>query len=230
MATIRSEQPAITALPAKQRPATTAIRGTSPESAPRARRRRVSSAETTGIVGVAGAAAATLGEEARSAAASARSARRAGPSCGARARPGCRPAPCSRRRAPRRRRRSPKRSPLTGAVPPMKPSAGVRGDQVVEVAAAALGGDREAPVLDEAARVDQVGEVLARGAAARRVAPRDRLGAGRVLGQRPPRQQLGEVGALLVAALPRARAAVGHVSPLRAGRPASSSLCRGRGP
>ena len=38
-----------------------------------------------------------------SAAACARSARTAGPSCGGRARPGCRPAPCSRRRAPRRR-------------------------------------------------------------------------------------------------------------------------------
>ena len=39
VATIRSEQPAITALPAKQRPATTAIRGTTPESRPRARTR-----------------------------------------------------------------------------------------------------------------------------------------------------------------------------------------------
>ena len=48
MATIRSEQPAITALPAKQRPATTAIRGTSPESRAQSAKARVSSAETTG--------------------------------------------------------------------------------------------------------------------------------------------------------------------------------------
>ena len=48
VATIRSEQPAITALPAKQRPATTAIRGTSPESFAQSAKARVSSAETTG--------------------------------------------------------------------------------------------------------------------------------------------------------------------------------------
>ena len=48
VATIRSEQPAITALPAKQRPATTAIRGTSPESLAQSAKARVSSAETTG--------------------------------------------------------------------------------------------------------------------------------------------------------------------------------------
>jgi hypothetical protein len=48
VATIRSEQPAITALPAKQRPATTAIRGTRPESRAQRAKARVSSAETTG--------------------------------------------------------------------------------------------------------------------------------------------------------------------------------------
>ena len=69
-------------------------------------------------------------------------------------------------------------------------------DQVVDLAAAALGGDREAPVLDEGAGVDEVGDVLARRAAAGRVAARDGLGAGRVLGQRPARQQLGQVLAL----------------------------------
>ena len=48
MATIRSEQPASTALPAKQRPWTIAIRGTSPESRAQSAKARVSSAETTG--------------------------------------------------------------------------------------------------------------------------------------------------------------------------------------
>ena len=48
MATIRSEQPASTALPAKQRPATTAILGTRPESRAQSAKARASSAETTG--------------------------------------------------------------------------------------------------------------------------------------------------------------------------------------
>ena len=61
-----------------------------------------------------------------------------------------------------------------------QPVGGGAGDQVVELAPAALGGDREAPVLDEGAGVDEVLEVLARGAAARRVALGDRvLGAPR---------------------------------------------------
>ena len=47
VATIRSEAPASTALPAKQRPATTAIRGTTPESRAQSANARVSSAETT---------------------------------------------------------------------------------------------------------------------------------------------------------------------------------------
>ena len=49
-------------------------------------------------------------------------------------------------------------------------------DQLVDLAPRPLGGDREAAVLDEAARVDEVGEVLARGA------PAARRG-----GARPPR-------------------------------------------
>ena len=47
VATIRSDAPAITALPAKQRPATIAMRGTRPESRPQRAKARVSSAETT---------------------------------------------------------------------------------------------------------------------------------------------------------------------------------------
>ena len=74
--------------------------------------------------------------------------------------------------------------------------AGGVGDQVVELAAAALGGDREAAVLDEAAGVDEVGEVLAGGAPAGGVAALDRGGPSGVLGQRPAGEQLGEVGAL----------------------------------
>jgi hypothetical protein len=48
VATMRSEQPAMTALPAKQRPLTTAIRGTSPDSRAHSLNARVSSAETVG--------------------------------------------------------------------------------------------------------------------------------------------------------------------------------------
>ena len=50
-----------------------------------------------------------------------------------------------------------------------------------------------AAVLDEAARVDEVGEVLARGASAAGVAALDRLGPGLVAGQPPALEHLGEV-------------------------------------
>ena len=69
-------------------------------------------------------------------------------------------------------------------------------DQVLELAAAALGGDREAAVLDEGSGVDEVGDVLPRGPRAGRVAPLDRVRTGRVLGQRPARQQLRQVIAI----------------------------------
>ena len=48
VATMRSEQPAMTALPAKQRPLTIAIRGTTPDSCAHSLNARVSSAETVG--------------------------------------------------------------------------------------------------------------------------------------------------------------------------------------
>ena len=48
VATMRSEQPAITALPAKQRPLTTAMRGTTPDSAAHSLKARTSSEETVG--------------------------------------------------------------------------------------------------------------------------------------------------------------------------------------
>ena len=49
VATTRSEQPATTALPAKQGPSTTAIRGTRPESRAQAAKVVTSSAETSGM-------------------------------------------------------------------------------------------------------------------------------------------------------------------------------------
>ena len=65
VATIRSALPASAALPAKQRPATIAIRGASPESrAQSANARRVERRDDR-VVGVAGASAAALGEEHR---------------------------------------------------------------------------------------------------------------------------------------------------------------------
>jgi hypothetical protein len=48
VATIRSEQPAMTALPAKQRPLTIAMRGTLPDSAAHSAKARTWSDETTG--------------------------------------------------------------------------------------------------------------------------------------------------------------------------------------
>ena len=45
---MRSEHPAITALPAKQRPFTTAMRGTTPDSAAHNLKARTSSDETVG--------------------------------------------------------------------------------------------------------------------------------------------------------------------------------------
>jgi hypothetical protein len=71
--------------------------------------------------------------------------------------------------------------------------AGRVGDQVVDLAASSLRGDREAPVLHPRAGVDEVGDVLACGPPAAVVPLADRLGPRLVLGQSPPAQQLGEV-------------------------------------
>ena len=60
---MRSEQPAITALPAKQRPLTTAMRGTTGQRRPQLRRRAPRARGHRGVVGVAGPPAAALGEE-----------------------------------------------------------------------------------------------------------------------------------------------------------------------
>ena len=98
----------MTALPAKQRPLTIAIRGTRPdEPGPERERARVAARRPPGSR-CRRAGRRHPRRRTRPAAASARSARTGGPSCGARACPACRPAPCSRRRAPRTgaRRRS----------------------------------------------------------------------------------------------------------------------------
>ena len=75
-----------------------------------------------------------------------------------------------------------------------QPVARGAGDQVGKVAAVALGGDREASVLDERIRVDEIGDVLPGGAAVAGAPAFDRVGPGRVLGQRPALQQLCVVG------------------------------------
>ena len=64
------------------------------------------------------------------------------------------------------------------------------GDQIREVAAMALGGDREASVLDEGVRVDEVGDVLPGGAPVPGAPALDGVGSGGVLGERAPPQQL----------------------------------------
>ena len=203
VATIRSEAPASTALPAKQRPETIAIRGTTPgEPAPRARTRACRAPRRRRSRCRRGARRRPR-RRARSAAACARSARTGGPSCDGRSRPGCRRARCSRRRGPRRRRARRSSSPLIRAVPPISPSAGVRAISSSGLAAHPLGGDREPAVLDEAARRRR-GRRGSRARCARR-------GRG---GARPPR------------AAPRRRSAAGARAPRR-GRLERRPLPRG---
>ena len=54
----------------------------------------------------------------------------------------------------------------------------------------ALGRDREAPVLDERTRVDEVGDVFPRGAAVSGASALDGVGPRRVLGERATAHQL----------------------------------------
>ena len=70
------------------------------------------------------------------------------------------------------------------------------GDQVVELAPAALGGDDERPVLDERPVVDEVGDVLAGGAPATGATPGDGLRSCRVQADAVALLGLGEVGTL----------------------------------
>ena len=213
VATIRSEQPARTALPAKQRPATIAIRGTRPESRPRARRRacRVRRRPDSRC---------RRGDRrrprrrARSAAASARSARRAGPSCGGRAHPASRPAPCSRRRGPR-----------SGAlaeeiaVDPRGAADRARrracGRSARRPRAARAGRRSRSGRTRQAAGVDQVGDVLPRRPGTRAVAPLDRLG---------PAPRLRSVPAARSSSARSARSSAPPASgpSLAAGQPSSS--------
>ena len=74
----------------------------------------------------------------------------------------------------------------------MMPSAGVVDDQVGELPALLLGGCDEAAVLDEGARVDEVGDVLPGGTTSPGVPRRDLLGARRVGGQEASRHDLVE--------------------------------------
>jgi len=62
--------------------------------------------------------------------------------------------------------------------------------QVLQVAAGALCGDGEAPVLDEGSGVDEVVDVLAGGAGTGGVAALDRVGARLVQSERPTPNQL----------------------------------------
>ena len=220
VATIRSEQPAITALPAKQRPATTAIRGTRPESPrPEGEGAGVEGGDD-GVVGVAGAAATALGEEDGGQAhaldqleqpvllAVAEGALGAGEDGVVVGEDGAGAALAEEL-----------------AVDPGRAGdqavGGGAGDQVLDLASPSLGGDRETAVLDEGARIDQVGEVLARRASAAGVAALDRVAARLVTGLRLPAQHLGEVRALLaVAAIP-----LGHRAMFPDGRPAAA-LCK----
>ena len=66
-------------------------------------------------------------------------------------------------------------------------------DQLLEIAARALCGDRETPVLDERTGVDEVDDVLTRGPAAAGVAPFDGLRSSPVLGQRSALEKLGQI-------------------------------------
>lgn len=68
-------------------------------------------------------------------------------------------------------------------------------EQLLEVAASPLSRDRERPVLDEAALVDEVADVLARGAPPSGAAAAHRLGPRVVARQRLALEHLGEVSA-----------------------------------
>ena len=74
-----------------------------------------------------------------------------------------------------------------------EPVGGGARDQVGQIAAKSLGGDREPSVLDERARVDEILDVLARGASVACVPAFDRIGARRVLGERATPQQFGVI-------------------------------------
>ena len=84
-------------------------------------------------------------------------------------------------------------------------------DQVVELAPAPLGGDREAAVLDEGAGIDEVGDVLAGGPAAGGVAALHGLGTRPVLGQRPALEDLGQILALTVPSPPLCTRGHAHI-------------------
>ena len=67
--------------------------------------------------------------------------------------------------------------------------------EVVELAPAPLRRERETTVLDEAARIAEIGDVLARGAQAERMAACDGVGPARIDEQRFARAQFEQVGA-----------------------------------
>jgi len=87
--------------------------------------------------------------------------------------------------------------------------------EVIHTAAAALRGDRKTPVLDETPRITQIGDVLARGPAACRVAGGDDIGAALVLCQAPASTRFSEVRTHV---LP-----LGH--PMSLGAPVSCRAC-----
>ena len=93
-------------------------------------------------------------------------------------------------------------------------------DQVVELAPAALRRERERAVLDEAAGVAEIGDVLARGAQAEGVSLGDGVGPAGVGEQRLARAQLEQIGAQGVRVGSR-RGAVGGRQPVR--RPGAAS-------
>src|SRR6185436_20830932 len=68
-------------------------------------------------------------------------------------------------------------------------------DEIVEAAPPALRGEGERAILGEAARIDERGDVLARGAVAGVAAARDGGGASGVEADRVARADLGEIGA-----------------------------------
>ena len=92
------------------------------------------------------------------------------------------------------------------AVPAIEAVGGGARDQVGQIAAKSLGGDREPSVLDERAHVDEILDVFARRASVAGVPAFDRVGAGRVLGERATPQQFG----VIVADVFGCRASVAH--------------------
>jgi len=175
VAMIRSEQPSSAALPAKHRPTLSDAGHDAGEPRPEGECHHVETGDH-GVIGVARPAAAALGEEHDRQAESLPPLEEAVPlRCPIT--PGSRRGRCSRTRAPRSERAPHRPARWFTRASGDEPVGGCAAHEIVDAAASALCGDRQPPVLDEAAGITEVVEILACCPAS-----------GRVFARRPPRR------------------------------------------